>query len=69
VTHKLCDVISERVEAIRAIAWDAESAHGDEDALRAAVLRHIARGKCYNPRRCSRIALTTTGIEFARWCS
>lgn len=69
VTKKLCDVVVERVEAVDKIAYDDEAAHRLEDQLWVAVLLHIARGKCYNPRRCSRVALKTQNINFSRWCA
>lgn len=69
MTKKLCEVVAERVEAVDKIAYDDEAAHSLEDQLWAAVLRYIARGKCYNPRRCSRVALKTQGINFTRSCA
>jgi hypothetical protein len=32
-------------------------------------LQAIAHGTCEDPQECARLALTTTEIEFARWCS
>lgn len=62
------DMVRARVEEIREVAWDDEMAHEREDALRSEVLRAIADGSCVNPQECAQIALTTSEIEFKRWC-
>lgn len=60
--------IRARVEAIRALAWDDEAAHGREDELRADVLRAIAEG-APDAAALAAAALETGAIEFARWCA
>ena len=57
-----------RVDAIREMAGDAESAHSEEDAFRHEVLRAIASGH-ENPVALAQIALYTSTIKFPRWCA
>lgn len=57
-----------RVEMIRALAYDGEAAHSDEDALREDVLRAIADG-ADDPAALAAAALITSEIRFARWCA
>ncbi len=54
--------------AIRAIADDDESAHGEEDELRARVLQAIADGAT-DPAALAAEVLKTRDIEFSRWCA
>jgi hypothetical protein len=61
--------VQDRVEQIKSVAGDDEVAHGKEDALHQEVLRAIAEGVAENPAECARIALTTSDINFARWCA
>jgi hypothetical protein len=63
------DWIRGRVRDIEAMAWDDESAHGEEDELWAAVLLAIANGETDDPAECAKAALETQGIRFARWCA
>lgn len=56
------------VDQIRAKADDDEAAHSLEDDLREGVLKAIAAG-AENPAELARLALTTSAIEFARWCA
>jgi hypothetical protein len=62
------DDVRARVEEIRSVADDDESAHGKEDRLHADVLRAIASG---NPhaQALALEALATEDIGFARWCA
>lgn len=57
-----------RVEAIRAIAGDDESAHAAEDALRHEVLQAIMNG-ADNARALAAVACSTEAIQFCRWCA
>ena len=57
------------VEKIRAMAGDAEVAHGAEDGLWSDVLRAIADGTAEDPQAMARAALETVNIDFARWCA
>ena len=58
-----------RVERIRQLADDDESAHAEEDTLHHQVLALIADEKCPDPSRWAELALRTEDIEFARWCA
>ncbi len=60
-----------RLGELRARAGDDESAHGLEDALRHDVLKAIASGEQTYEECCelARLALSTTEIEFERWCA
>lgn len=64
-----------RVQRIREIAADDESAHGEEDQLHQDVLAEIVRqGKepedgASSPFALAEAALKTVEIEFARWCA
>ena len=57
-----------RVDVIKAVYDDPEDAHGKEDELRHDVLQAIAEGSKYG-RALAEIALTTSEIEFPRWCA
>lgn len=63
--------VRQRVDAIRAVAADDERAHGMEDGLHEDVLMAIASGdiKGVEAVQCAAIALTTTAIDFSRWCA
>lgn len=57
--------VRNRVEAIRAKAYDDEVAHGMEDQLHQDVLRFLSvRGN-----ELAREALRTLDIDFSRWCA
>ena len=65
--------VHERVEAIRALADDAEAAHAEEDQLHAEVLFAIANlarihGGAWAQEMAS-AARATYRIEFQRWCA
>jgi CHASE3 domain sensor protein len=60
--------LAERIEEIRDLAGDDEVAHSSEDRLRHDVLVAIAAG-CDNARELAALVLTTSDIEFARWCA
>jgi hypothetical protein len=63
--------ICAQLQGIRnaAATGDTERAHGLEDELWGDVLQAIADGKCRDPRACAQLALTTTRINFHRWCA
>lgn len=56
----------ERVENIRGMTYDPETAHIAEDNFRADVLEAIANGSP-DAAELARIALSTDDIGFARW--
>jgi len=59
--------VQKRIDAIRCETEDDARAHSMEDELHQDVLRAIAEGRCDEPAECSRLALTTIDIGFARW--
>jgi regulator of protease activity HflC (stomatin/prohibitin superfamily) len=61
--------IQKRLDYIRKIRGDDETAHTVEDELRADVLRAIAEGRCEDPAACAAEALKSADIQFARWCA
>ncbi len=54
---------------LKGMAGDDECAHSEEDAIHRRVLSAIAEGKCTDPAECSRLAISTDEIDFARWCA
>ena len=62
------DELKRLIEEIRESADDDEMAHAAEARLRARVLEHIANGGD-NARELAQLVLTTSDIEFCRWCS
>lgn len=61
------DEIRSRVEKIRDMADDDESAHCAEDRLWQEVLEAIANGTATDPAACAEVALETRDIDFSRW--
>jgi hypothetical protein len=63
--------VRERIDHIKAIAADDEAAHSAEDALRADVLHAIANDRLSDVEamQCAALALSTSQIDFARWCA
>lgn len=61
--------IKKRIAHIEKIAADDEAAHGEEDDLRHDVLKAIAGGSCEDPAACAALVLTTSEIDFCRWCA
>lgn len=61
------DDVLRRVDAIRKMVGDDESAHSEEDDLHRDVLQAIADGRCDEPRACAAAALKTCELDFARW--
>jgi hypothetical protein len=61
------DEVLAKVEVIRGLAGDAESAHAEEDSLHMHVLAAIADGSCVEPELCAKAALSTMLIDFPRW--
>jgi hypothetical protein len=60
-----------RVEEIRAIAGDDETAHSLEDQLRADFIRWVAKNQqpSDTAQAIALVVESTRGIEFARWCA
>jgi len=63
------DEAKRRVEEIRAIRGDDESAHAAEDQLYRDILKAIAEGKAENPAALCAEGLRTRRIRFCRWCA
>lgn len=59
------------IREIREVSHDDEKAHAMEDDLREKVLVAVAHGRITGDeaRECAALALTTSDIEFARWCA
>jgi hypothetical protein len=62
------DEAKARFEKIYAMRGDDEAAHSEEDRFREDVLEAIARGE-ENPVSLASIALSTSAIDFCRWCA
>lgn len=60
--------VKKRIDEIKMKAHDDEAAHGMEDSLREEVLEAIAFG-AHNAKELAKIVLTTSEIEFSRWCA
>lgn len=60
--------LASRINKIRDMANDDESAHAAEDGLREEVLRVIAEG-ADNAKELAALVLTTSDISFSRWCA
>lgn len=63
------DLVRSRIADIAASAGDFEAAHGMEDDLRADVLNAIATWDIEDGIECARLAMTTSDIEFPRYCA
>jgi hypothetical protein len=65
------DEIGERVEVIRRFADDPESAHSDEDELRARFIAYVAGLTEPDPELAekARVVLSTGEFDFPRWCA
>lgn len=61
--------IQSMLDEIKAESGDPEVAHCTEDDMHFALLQAIADGTCENPQECARLALTSTDIDFPRWCA
>jgi hypothetical protein len=61
------DKVKDRIEEIKGMMGDNESAHIHEDLLWRDVLSAIADGTCENPQECARLAITTDELDFERW--
>jgi hypothetical protein len=61
--------VKEAIKEIHRVAQDDETAHSLEDKLRANVLKAISNGKAEDPKEMARLALTTSKIDFCRWCA
>lgn len=62
------DEIKKRVQKIREMSDDDESAHSAEDALYTSVLYAIANG-ADDPAELAREAIKAGDISFSRWCA
>lgn len=58
-----------RVDFIREIAWDDESAHGNEDQLHHDFIQHIANSEYGELSEMAKEILKTDDIDFERWCA
>ena len=65
------DDLKKNIEHLKSIAHDDECAHGFEDQIREQVLDLIANGTLTRDEMIefARIVLTTSEIDFARWCA
>jgi hypothetical protein len=63
------ETVKARLADIEKVKDDDEMAHSSEDSLHEEVLSAIANGTCENPAECARLALTSSLIEFSRWCA
>ena len=62
--------IKKRVERIKAMAGDDESAHGAEDQLRAEFIEYVASlTELPSLSAKAQIIQSTQDIDFARWCA
>lgn len=59
------DDVKARVSEIAAVITDDEQAHGREDELYLALLRHYAANGC----PLAAEAIKTQALDFARWCA
>ena len=62
------ETIASRIAAIILMAGDDEAAHSEEDRLRHDVLIAIAAG-ADDPQALAELAVTTSYLDFARWCA
>jgi len=60
--------ILQAIQEIRDKRWDDEVAHSNEDALRRAFIETIAKRQD-ELGELARLVLSTSEIEFARWCA
>lgn len=61
-----------KIENIRNISHDDESAHNEEDNLREEFIRYVAEGHETNMPSLAakaKLILTTNAIRFNRWCA
>ena len=56
-----------RVEEIRKVVRDCETAHGMEDHLYVDILKAISAGECEDAKACATIALEVDNMDFTRW--
>ena len=66
------DEVRARIKEIRRRGIDErddEAAHGEEDDLRADVLRYIAEAAPEPFAELARLALSTDDLDFSRWCA
>jgi len=61
--------IIDRVVKIEAMSFDAEMAHVEEDQLYADFIRHVQDEAGTELSEMARLVLTTSEIEFPRWCA
>lgn len=62
--------VKDRVQEIaQMLDGEDEDAHRMESTLRRNVLKHIAEGTAYAPKKCAALAISTDELDFARWFS
>lgn len=61
--------VKDRVEYIKSVAWDFESAHSHEDQLHHAFLQHILENGRKEDAAIAKEILETDKIDFARYCA
>ena len=61
--------VQERIAEISNASDDDERAHSMEDDLYQDLLEAIESGEAEAPQEMCRLALTTKGMDFARWCA
>jgi hypothetical protein len=68
VPEMTCELAQQIVGAIAAESSDDEAAHVHEDALRERILIEVTKGH-QDSVELARIALSTSEIDFCRWCA
>ena len=63
------ETIKQRVEEIKDISWDFESAHGKEDKLREEFIRYVAIVGDKELAEKAHEILKTEHIDFPRYCA
>lgn len=61
--------IEKAIAHIREIAGDDEMAHIKEDELYVAFVRRVAQEAGGELAECAKLVLTTSEIDFERWCA
>lgn len=61
--------IKARIASIAARSGDDESAHGAEDQLRADFLQYVSEVAPPSLAEKAKLVLSTSHIDFARWCA
>ena len=61
--------IQKRIDDIKTVIHDDETAHGREDALRSDFIAYLASGGEEDIQSKAALVLTTDQLSFARWCA